>query len=78
MDKETNSPIKNMLTGIDNETHDLVRVMGALIILVFLGLAIYIVVTTKVFDMSTFCVSASGLLLGISGGIKLKETVEPK
>lgn len=70
--------IRDILTGANNESYAYIKVMGFLVVLVFLGLEIAAFILNKPFDEAGFGTGA-GLLIGaLGGGIKLSETSEPK
>lgn len=67
----------HIFTGKDNSTFDLIKVFGAIIIVLFVMGTIYNTLTVKFFDSNTFCTNVSILLVAIAGGVKVKETTEP-
>ena len=70
--------IKNILTGVDNETHDVARTMGALAFAVGLGLQIYVVVYKNApFSLTEFGAGFALMVTGLGTALKLKETTEP-
>ena len=68
------SVVKQLLTGPDNETHDVARV---LCVLVALGLTIYSVAKEGKFDMVAFGAGIAQILGATGAFIKLKEKSEP-
>ena len=73
------NPIKDMLTGIDNQTFDVGRVSGILGLLVFLGLEIYVVVWKSLpFDMTAFGIAFAAMIAALGAALKLKAETEPK
>lgn len=69
--------VKQLLTGPDNETHDVARVLCVLVILVALGLTIYSVAKEGKFDMVAFGAGIAQILGATGAFIKLKEKSEP-
>jgi hypothetical protein len=70
--------IRDILTGVNGESYALVKVMGFMIVLVFLALEIASFIMGKPFDESGYGLGA-GLVIGTLGtAIKLTETSEPK
>lgn len=68
---------KHMVTGADNQTVDVARVLWIVGVLAFLGFAGYEVVLSGHFDMTNFALAYSGLLTAGAAGVKLKESTEP-
>lgn len=67
-----------LFTGKDNYTHDLVRWLGALTVLVALGLTIYVVVWRRqCFDLQQFGIGMGAVFAALGTALKLKETTEP-
>lgn len=72
------SLINNILTGKDNTTHDVVRVLGVISFFTGLGLVIYSVGWKgQVFDLTNFGIGVGAMFTGMGIGIKLKENTEP-
>ncbi|AXI83270.1 hypothetical protein FUT69_09120 [Xylella taiwanensis] len=70
--------IKQLLTGKDNQTHDLVRWLGILVVFIALALTIYTVVWRgQAFDPQAFCFGMGSIFASIGAALKLKETTEP-
>lgn len=70
---------RHCLTGADNKTFDIARVLAALSVLVFLGLAIYAVVKLgQAWDPQAFGVGLGAVFAAIGVCLKLKEETEPK
>jgi uncharacterized membrane protein len=81
MDKEE-STIKDVFrqlgTGIDNKTHDVIRWLAIITFVTALSLTIYIVVIKdSPFNIQDFCIALSSLFVAVGGALKLKETTEP-
>jgi preprotein translocase subunit SecG len=71
--------IKQLLTGKDNQTHDFVRWLGVLAVLVALGLTVYVVVWRgQPFDLQQFGVGMGSVFAALGAALKLKETTEPQ
>ena len=70
--------IKQMLTGRDNLTYDLGRVLWALAFVIGVGVATYCAVTGKPFDLQNYGVGVGALLLAGGAALKLKEDTEPQ
>jgi hypothetical protein len=70
--------LKQMMTGIDGETHDIARWLGALSVLVFLGLTVYeVVVQHHEWKMADFGLGLGAVFTATGAFIRLKETSEP-
>ncbi len=70
--------LKQLMTGIDGETHDIARWLGALSVLVFLGLTVFVVVVQKgEWKMSEFGIGLGAVFAAIGAFIRLKSTSEP-
>lgn len=70
--------LTQLLTGKDNVTHDVVRWLAVLSIVVGLGLAIYVVVVKgQPFDLQSFGLGIGAVFLSVGGALKLKEGSEP-
>ena len=72
------SPIRDSLTGVDGKSFAVAKVVGVLIVLVFLGLAVAAFVTGKPFDMLAFGTGAGAVIAAMGAAIKFSETSEPK
>lgn len=67
------------LTGQDNETPDILRILGALSVVVFLFLAIWAVVHDRqVWDAQSYGTGLGLVLAAIGGGLWMKKDTEPK
>lgn len=71
-------PLRMMLTGPDNYTHDLIRVLGMLGGVAAILYEGWVVYHTMVFDITNFGVGFLALLTGIGSALKIKETVDQK
>jgi len=80
MDKIEGKPylVKNMLTGKDNKTYDVVRVIGFLGGIAFILMSMFVVYKTTVFNYIDFGIGLASIIVAIGGGAKLKETTEPE
>jgi hypothetical protein len=73
------SIVKDLLTGIDGETHDIGRWLGALSGLTSIGLTVYdVVINHTHFDCQAFGIGVAALATGIGALLKLKAETEPK
>lgn len=71
--------LKQLVTGIDGETHDVARWLGIISVLTFLALTIYVVVFQHGdWKMTEFGAGLAALFTSIGAFIKLKENQEPK
>jgi hypothetical protein len=71
-------PLRDMLTGKDNETHDFMRWLGMLGGLTALGLQIYAVVSKgQPFDMQAFGIGLGALVAGVGAALGMKKDTEP-
>lgn len=70
--------IKQIITGIDNSTADVARVLWIVGVLSFLGFAGYQVYKSGSFDMVNYALAYSGLLAGGAAGVKIKASTEPQ
>lgn len=70
--------LRQILTGLDNKTFDIARVLWILTCFVFLGLAIaHVMINKQPFDAQNFGIGAGGVLLGGGAGVGLKGNTEP-
>lgn len=70
--------LTQLLTGKDGATHDVVRWLAVLSIVVGLGLAIYVVVwKSQPFDLQAYGLGIGAVFLGVGGALKLKADTEP-
>jgi hypothetical protein len=70
--------LKHLITGADNQTVDVARVLwiaGVLAFLCFSGLEVY---KSGHFNMTEFSLAYGGLLAAGAAGVKIKESSEPK
>ncbi len=70
--------LKQLFTGKDNETQDLVRWLAALSFVVALGLDVYVVAwKNQQYDMQQFGVGLAAIFAAVGAALKLKESTEP-
>ena len=69
---------KHIITGIDNYTVDVARVLWIIGVLSFLGFAGFEVYKSGHFDMAGFSLAYGGLLAAGAAGVKIKESAEPQ
>lgn len=70
--------LKQLLTGKDNETHNMAKYLGLITFLLGLGLEIYSVVyNNEKFDLKDFGTGMGLLFAGYGAALKLGETSEP-
>lgn len=70
--------LTQLLTGKDNQTHDIARWGGALVILVGLFLEVYsVIVLKRSFDLMQYGTGWAAVLGGIGMSVKIKENSEP-
>lgn len=70
--------IRHIITGIDNHTVDVARVLWIFGIFSFLGFAGYEVFKSQHFDMLNFATAYGVMLAAGAAGVKIKETCEPQ
>ena len=70
--------LKHCLTGADNSTYDIGRVLWALAFIIGMALNVYSIVAGKPFDLQNFGIGVGALLLAGGAAIKVKESTEPK
>jgi hypothetical protein len=71
--------LTHIITGKDNTTFDLVRVLGLLGCLQALALVAYgVVYKGQPFDLQNFGIGFGALLGSVGAALKLKETTEPE
>ena len=69
--------IKQLISGADNDTVDVARVLWILGVLAFLGFTGGQVYKTGTFDMVNYALAYSALLAGGAAGVKIKASTEP-
>lgn len=69
---------QHLLTGKDNETYDIARVLWALGTLVYLGLSIYAMVKGEPWNPLNFGAGLGTTLAAGGIGIAIKSNTEPK
>lgn len=71
--------IKNILTGVDNETHDVAKVLAVVSVLVAIGLTIYeVAFKDKAFDIIAYGTGIAALFAGLGAALYMKKDTEPK
>jgi hypothetical protein len=68
---------KHIITGIDNQTVDVARVLWIIGALSFLGLSAFDIYRSGHFDMANFALAYTGLLTGGAAGVRIKAITEP-
>lgn len=70
--------LKHLLTGKDNQTHDLARHGLAFLLIAYVGISVFQVMHGGPFTPMEWA-SGGGILLGAgAAGVKIKETTEPE
>jgi uncharacterized membrane protein (DUF2068 family) len=70
--------VRQLLTGVDNKTHDVARWLAVVSVLTFLSLTVYdIVVLHREWKMQDFGIGLGAVLGAVGVLIKLKEAAEP-
>lgn len=70
--------VTQLLTGKDNQTHDIARWLATIAVFVGLGLQIYdVVILQHEFELQQFGIGIGSLFTGFGAAIKLKENSEP-
>lgn len=69
--------LSNALTGSDNKTFELCRILLLASTLVVVGLEIYSVIWKAPFDVQSFCIGIGGLLTGGGIGIRMNSNNNP-
>jgi len=71
--------IKNIGTGKDGETHDVIRWTAIWTTVTALGLTIYnVMYKGMVFDIQSFGIGMGAVFAAVGAALKLKETTEPE
>lgn len=70
--------LKHLITGADNQTVDVARVLWIVGVIAFLCFTGYEVYKSGHFNMSDFALAYSGLLTAGAAGVKIKESSEPR
>lgn len=73
-----NTVLKDILTGLDGQSFVLVKVVGLLVVLVFMALEVAAFVTGKAFDAQAYGLGAGAAIAAMGAAIKLSESSEPK
>ena len=69
--------VKHCLTGKDNETYDIARVLWALGVLSFIACAAWVVIHSGVFDPQNFGTGFGFIMGGGGGSVWAKAKTEP-
>jgi hypothetical protein len=69
--------LKHIITGADNQTVDVARVLWIVGVLAFLCFSGFEVYKSGQFNMSDFSLAYGGLLAAGAAGVKIKESSEP-
>ena len=69
--------LKTMFTGKDNTSYDLVRVLTAFTVVMYVTYTGYIVYISGIFNMIDFGIGYTGIMSSAGLAIKLKENSEP-
>lgn len=70
--------LKNCCTGKDNETHDGIKIIGLIALIIFLALEVHDVYETGKFDMVNFSNSLSTMIGAIGVTLRIKAATEPE
>jgi hypothetical protein len=71
--------LRNLFTGIDNKTHDIVRVIGGLVGVGGPFLAGWdVIVQHAHFDFQNYGIGCGALLAGVGAALGMKKDTEPK
>lgn len=70
--------IKHIMTGIDNKTYDVSRVIGALSAIAAIALQSYVTLNTGIFDVQAFSIGMATLLAGVGVSVRVKAITEPE
>jgi len=75
------SLLKDMLTGIDGESYDIGRVLGAAAVVVYLALGVVGICKATAdhpFDFQGYGIGFGSLVAGVGVLLRLKQDTEPK
>lgn len=71
--------IRRLVAGKDNETPDVIRVSGMLVVLHYISIVTYAVVFGgQVFDAIVYATGVGAIFASIGGAVRLKQTDEPE
>lgn len=70
--------IKQCLTGCDNETYDIARVLWALGVVVGVGLSVISVLKGQPWDIQSYGIGFGTLLAGGGAAVRMKASSEPR
>jgi uncharacterized membrane protein len=69
--------LKQLLTGRDNQTHDVARHLAVIAVLAGIGLQAWAIHKGQPFSLNDYGIGMGSLLSGLGVAIKLKENSEP-
>ena len=70
--------LKDIVTGIDGVSYDVVRVLAVIAVAEALGLAAYVVVYKgQAFDMQSYGIGLGAIFVSVGVALKLKQDTEP-
>jgi hypothetical protein len=69
--------LMHCLTGADNETADIGRVLWALSFLIGMGIELAAFYTGRAFDLQSYGIGVGALMAGSGGALMLKAKTEP-
>jgi hypothetical protein len=69
--------LNDLLTGKDNQTHDIGRYLWAAGVLVYLGLSIFAIIKGQPWNPTEYGIGLGAVLAGGGAGIALKVKTEP-
>lgn len=70
--------IKDILTGVDNQTYDVGRLLWVLGVLVYLGLSITALVKGQPWEPQSFGIGLGAVLAGGGAALGFKKATEPQ
>jgi uncharacterized membrane protein len=73
-----NTFLRDILTGIDGVSFAIIKVLGFLVVAVFMALEIIAFFTGKPFDGYAYGIGAAAAIAAMGAAIKLTENSEPK
>lgn len=74
----TKKLFKDMSTGRDGESYDVIRILALLSVVIALALTVYVVVyKDKPFNMQDYGLGIGILFASVGAALRLKETTEP-
>ena len=70
--------LNDILTGVDGRTFAVIKVLGMVVVLIFIFLELMAFFTGKPFDAQAYGIGAAATFAALGVAIKLTETSEPK